>query len=235
MYQTEYQGKHHELGTSGFLYRSSKLMYDADTMSLWSTLQGKPVIGPMVEQGINLQRHYVVTTTWKQWRRQHPGTTVLSIETGFQRDYGEGVAYRDYFASDKLMFEVPSLDDRLEIKDQVLALRTTDQGVDEQLAISAAFLEQHSVYNDQLGHDQLGQSGIVVLTDASGANRVYASGDVRFDTWDGQREAVDQQGRKWTVDEASLKFEQLVLPRVPAHRAFWFGWFAQFPETRLVK
>jgi hypothetical protein len=24
-------------------------------------------------------------------------------------------------------------------------------------------------------------------------------------------------------------------PRVPARRAFWFGWFAQFPETELVK
>lgn len=25
------------------------------------------------------------------------------------------------------------------------------------------------------------------------------------------------------------------LERLPAHRAFWFGWFAQYPETRLVR
>ena len=24
-------------------------------------------------------------------------------------------------------------------------------------------------------------------------------------------------------------------PRVPAQRAFWFGWFAQFPDTTLIK
>ena len=39
----------------------------------------------------------------------HPGTTVLSLETGHERDYSEGAAYRDYFATDELMFAVPEL------------------------------------------------------------------------------------------------------------------------------
>jgi hypothetical protein len=26
----------------------------------------------------------------------------------------------------------------------------------------------------------------------------------------------------------------LALPRVAANRAFWFGWYAQFPDTRLI-
>ena len=25
------------------------------------------------------------------------------------------------------------------------------------------------------------------------------------------------------------------LPRIPAQRAFWFGWYAAFPHTRLVQ
>jgi len=25
------------------------------------------------------------------------------------------------------------------------------------------------------------------------------------------------------------------LKRLPAHRAFWFGWYAAYPQTRLVK
>ena len=36
-------GRQHVLGTSGLLYRSNKLMYDRDTMSLWSTAEGRPV------------------------------------------------------------------------------------------------------------------------------------------------------------------------------------------------
>ena len=120
LYRSAFGGVHHELGTSGFLYRSNKLMYDHATMSLWSTLTGEPAVGPLVGQGIELEPRFVVTTTWGEWRRRHPGTLVLSLDTGYQRDYGEGVAYRDYFATDRLMFGVPKLDSRLRNKDEVL-------------------------------------------------------------------------------------------------------------------
>ncbi|MEL7088786.1 MAG: DUF3179 domain-containing (seleno)protein, partial [Planctomycetota bacterium] len=64
LYETiDSSGNHHELGTSGFLYRSNKLMYDQATQSLWSTLEGKPVIGPLTGKGIQLDQYSVVTTT----------------------------------------------------------------------------------------------------------------------------------------------------------------------------
>jgi len=49
---------------------------------------------------------------------------------------------------------------------------------------------------------------------------------------------VDTSGRRWRVSEDALiaEFDDVLrLPRVAAHRAFWFGWFAQFPDTRLIK
>ena len=82
----------HNLGTSGFLYRSNKLMYDQDTQSLWNTIWGQPVVGPLVDRGIVLERLSVVTTTWGEWRRRHPDTKVLSLNTGYDRDYTEGAA-----------------------------------------------------------------------------------------------------------------------------------------------
>ena len=82
LYQTQYEGVNHQLGTSGFLYRSNKLMYDQATQSLWNTIWGKPVIGPLAQQDISLEQLSVVTTTWVEWRRRHPGTQVLSIDTG---------------------------------------------------------------------------------------------------------------------------------------------------------
>jgi hypothetical protein len=33
----------------------------------------------------------------------------------------------------------------------------------------------------------------------------------------------------------SARDPKLVLARVPAHRAFWFGWFAQHPDTLLIE
>jgi hypothetical protein len=230
LYEATFNGVHHELGTSGFLYRSNKLMYDHATKSLWSTLEGEPVVGPLVGQGIELHRLRVVTTTWGAWRKRHPGTRVLSLDTGHERNYAEGAAYREYFATHRLMFGVPKLDPRLPNKAEVLALRTRGKPA-EQLAISAQFLSAHRVYQDRLG----GQP-FVVLTDASGANRVYESAGHRFASWDGESSVRDSTGRTWQLGEDALAGPGgAVLRRLPAHRAFWFGWYAAYPSTRLVK
>jgi hypothetical protein len=230
LYDVTINGVHHELGTSGFLYRSNKLMYDHATKSLWSTLTGAPVVGPLVGKGIELKPLYVVTTTWKEWWKRHPGTLVLSLDTGHRRDYGEGVAYREYFATDRLMFNVPKLDQRLPNKAEVLALRFSD-APDEQLAIAADFLAANRVY-----HDRVGRTNFVVLTDPGGANRVYASSKVAFANWNGEHVLHDRAGKVWKVDEDRLTGPRgESLKRLPAHRAFWFGWYAAYPSTRLVK
>jgi len=230
LYDANVNGVHYELGTSGFLYRSNKLMYDHATKSLWSTLEGTPVVGPLVGKGIELRTLYVVTSTWGEWKKRHPGTTVLSLETGHQRDYDEGVAYRSYFSNDRLMFGVPKLDARLPNKAEVLALRASGKPA-EQLAISAEFLAANRVH-----HDRLGGQAFVVLTDASGANRVYESANRRFASWDGDSSARDSTGQSWKVAEDRLAGpDGATLKRLPAHRAFWFGWYSAYPATRLVK
>ena len=229
LYHTEHAGTVHELGTSGFLYRSNKLMYDRATQSLWSTMRGEPVIGPLVGQGIRLARGAVVTTTWGEWRRRHPHTSVLSIDTGHARDYTEGAAYRDYFATDALMFQVPSHDARLANKAEVLGLLPAGDA-DAPLAIDAAFLRARPVH-----HERIGTTDIVILTDPSGANRVYASAGERFASYDGDRTLTGDDGRVWHLDENALTSGDRRLARLPAHRAFWFGWHAAFPHTRLLQ
>jgi hypothetical protein len=190
-------------------------------------LWGRPVVGPLVGQGIELDSIAVVTTTWGAWRQRHPDTLVLSIDTGYQRDYSEGEAYRDYFATDELMFTVPTLDRRLKNKDEVLALT---EGDSRPLAIAADFLEENPLY-----HDSVGDREIVILTDRSGANRVYAVSDVKFVEWDRSASATDAEGVRWALDEDRLESaDGRILNRLPAHRAFWFGWYSAYPDTRLV-
>ena len=230
LFHTEHDGVNHALGTSGFLYRSNKLMYDQATQSMWSTMRGTPVVGPLAGKGIVLDRGSVVTTTWGEWRRRHPDTKVLSLETGHQRNYDEGAAYRDYFATDELMFEVPALDTRLKNKDEVFTVLLADHP-DRPLAISAEFLAANPVH-----HDTIEDTVLVVFTDPSGANRAYASDDVTFTGYDGDWIVQDGSGMTWTMDEHALTAEDgRVLHRIPAQRAFWFGWYAAFPHTRLVQ
>ena len=230
IYKTRHKGVDHQIGTSGFLYRSNKLMYDKDTQSLWNTVRGEPVLGPLVDKGIALEHLSVVTTTWKEWQRRHPNTSVLSLETGHDRDYGEGVAYQDYFSTDRLMFNTPFRDKRLDNKQEVLALRFA-ASPDSQLAIDTAFLDKNPVF-----YEQIGAQKFVVLTDKSGANRVFEAGDVELKSYDGKDTAKDQQGNSWQVTETALLASNgSKLERLPYHRAFWFGWHAAYPETRLIK
>ena len=229
LYNSEYNGVHHELGTSGFLYRSNKLMYDKETLSLWNTLWGTPVIGPLANSEITLTRLTVVTTTWGEWRRRHPQTSVLSLNTGFHRDYSEGAAYREYFASDELMFAVPKLDHRLKNKDEVLGLHFP-QDQSPPLAISVDFLRKNTIY-----HDRINSKEIVALTDKSGAIRVYETHEIRFKQWNQDSELIDETGNSWNLNEDHLiSADGRILNRLSSHRAFWFGWFAAFPNTRLV-
>jgi hypothetical protein len=185
-------GRRFTFGTSGFLYESSKLMFDAETKSLWATLQGKPVVGPLAGSPIALDFVPVVTTTWDEWREMHPRTTVLSLDTGHQRDYSEGAAYRDYFATSALMFEVSRHDRRLRNKDEILAIRPPGKAP---LAIAVSYLRKKREFTVE--HEGV---ALTVSTSKSGASVVRAGGE-----------------------------------RVPAHRAFWFGWQAQFPGARLIR
>lgn len=229
IYKTRHNGVDHQLGTSGFLYRSNKLMYDKATSSLWNTVRGEPVLGPLVDKGIALEHLSVVTTTWGEWKRRHPGTSVLSLNTGHQRDYGEGVAYRDYFSSDRLMFNTPFSDKRLKNKREILALRFP-AAPNKQLAIDTEFLSKNPVF-----YERVGQQKFVVLTDKTGANRVYDPDDVTIKSYDGIDTLTDSNDKQWHVTEQALISGNKSLRRLPYHRAFWFGWHAAYPETRLIK
>lgn len=227
LYRQQVEQLKFDFGTSGFLYRSNKLMYDRQTKTLWSALEGIPVAGPLAGGDLRLQRLPIVTTTWESWRQRHPETRVLSLDTGHDRDYGEGVAYRDYFRTDDLMFPVPHRDDRLKNKQEVVALFLSGVPV----AFDAKLLHK----KQPLHHDKVGFQELVLLTDRSGATRVYRAENVTFVEWDRDSELLDSQGGQWRLtEEALLGPEDRQLTRLPAHRAFWFGWFAQFPNTRLV-
>lgn len=132
------------------------------------------------------------------------------------------------------MFEVPRTDDRLKKKAEVLTLLLAALGQAERrpLALSADFLKKKPLYHVNFAGQEL-----VVVTSPDGANRVYASGGVRFARRDSDGRLRDGRGAAWRLSEDALESEAdgTRLPRVPVRRAFWFGWYAQFPDTELVR
>jgi hypothetical protein len=61
------------------------LLYDHQTESLWSQFLRKAVTGPMTSTFLNTIP--LLETTWGDWKKQYPETLVLSIDTGYNRNY----------------------------------------------------------------------------------------------------------------------------------------------------
>ena len=113
-----------DFGVSGLLYNSDMLLYDRQTQSLWSQIRRQAVSGPM--KGVKLQPIPAEHTEWADWRQRHPGTQVLSIETGYKRDYTRN-PYAGYGISRKLYFPVAQQDQRYHPKEPVLGVELAGQ------------------------------------------------------------------------------------------------------------
>ena len=94
-------------------------------------------------------------------------------------------------------------------------------------------MKKNPVFRTELAGHRL-----TILTTRFGANRVFKTGKESFQRLLRDDRVVDDNGKTWKMTEDGLISEgnpDRVLARVPAFRAFWFGWFAQYPETRLIK
>ncbi|MGR8942354.1 MAG: DUF3179 domain-containing protein [Gammaproteobacteria bacterium] len=123
-YSAVIDGKPHSFGVSGLLYNSDVLLYDRQTESLWSQLMSQAISGP--HKGKRLDSLPLRHTTWQDWRTRHPGTLVLSTDTGFKRDYRYS-PYARYIESPQIMFPVTAVSKRFHPKEEVLGLEIGGQ------------------------------------------------------------------------------------------------------------
>jgi len=228
-----------EFGSTGLLMRSNKLMYDRNTDTVWNALTGEPAFGPLVSADVQLDILPVVVSDWATWLEEHPDTSVLSLNTGFRRDYTNGAAYEDYFNdSDFIMFPVwqQNTDDQ-QNKEMVYGLLI--EGVRK--AYPLATLVEEGVTNDRIMSTDL-----TLVTRATPEReffepggavvRAYRTDGTAFMPTDDPTVVVDPDGGEWTVTE-----DALVGPggnefrRAGGHLAFWFGWYAFFPDTEVYE
>jgi hypothetical protein len=103
VYERRVAGVETTFGVSGKLFQSCLVMYDRLSNSLWSQPWGIGVVGAQINQ--SLRRYPVVRTTLGLWKKVHPETTVLSVQTGFDRDY-LAYPYGSYYSNESLIFPV---------------------------------------------------------------------------------------------------------------------------------
>lgn len=219
LFETQVEGRAEPLvfGSSGLLYRSNKLMFDRETKSLWNQFTGKPVVGALAKSAIALKIRPNTITSWANWKTQHPETKVLSLETGYSRNYGSGVTYQAYFASPDLMFPaVVSDETQIKRKDYVFGIR--DIGSAKAWPIKV--FRTKPVINDRVGFKD-----VVLIGDAKTRTvRAYVrKPDEEFKILKGQ---LSSNRMQWTIEEDFLisKNGKEKRSRVAGHVAYWFAW-----------
>ena len=108
-----------EFGTSGKLYNSNLVMYDRKTDTYWTQLGGLAIVGELT--GMKLKPVSVNTVVWRDWKKAHPDSEVLSQETGFSRPYGRD-PYGSYYEDSYLLFPVENSDDRIHPKTVIFGI-----------------------------------------------------------------------------------------------------------------
>ena len=228
LYETTVEGREKPFvfGSSGFLYRSNKLMYDRETNSLWNQFTGAPVVGALTGSGIELRTRPVAITTWAHWLAKHPDTKVLSLETGYNRDYTPGRPYAEYFDRPDTMFPVQVHDTRLATKSYVYALR--DEAVEKAWALS--LFEGGAVINDKAGD----ASVVLIGNSATRTVRAYASKGHQFSAAADNSNIVRADGMDWQVTEDALvPADGEPLERLAGHIAYWFAWQNFKPQAEV--
>jgi hypothetical protein len=121
-------GKTLAFGTTGNLRNSDLVMYDRQTESWWQQFGGRAVVGELT--GAKLEQLPARILAWRDFKREYPGGSVLSRETGYDRPYGHN-PYTGYDDADSSpFFAVRNSDDeRLPAKERVVFIERGAEAV----------------------------------------------------------------------------------------------------------
>lgn len=215
-------------GVSGMLFRDALVMYDRETDSLWTQVDGRAIRGP--QTGQTLEPLPSVHATWKEWKAAYPDSLVLKKRgefrtpyAGYNRDPGKlGIMGRR------------NQDTRLPPKERILGVRSGGE--------ATAFPLQ-AVRDARLVHAQVGGLPIVLVApgdtlpitvyERRAGGRVLTfelAGDARAMLRD-RETATLWRASDGVAVEGPLSGTRLA--RAVAHGAFWFGWRGFFPNSAI--
>ena len=175
-----------EFGTTGKLYNSNLVMYDRKTNTYWSQLDGLAIGGKLA--GNKLTRVHIDTVEWGEWKKEHPDSDVLSINTGFGRNYDRD-PYGDYYQNRQIMFPVDHTDNEIHPKTLIYGINFDDA--------QQAYKEDDLIAYGSLA-DTINETRIKISRDKVGV-----------------------------VTATNLETSE----EIPLTRAFWFVWYAFYPDT----
>ncbi len=237
-----------DFGTTGRLRHSDLIMYDRQTESWWQQATGEAIVGELT--GESLEFVSALLVPWKELKDEgHPSLTVLSRETGVERDYGRNpYAGYDTRSSPIEAFFPRSVDSRFPAMERVLALGERRDPV----AVPFQHLQEQGVVAFEMDGEPVVAFWAAGTSSALDARRVAEGRDVgtavaldpridgerlTFTPARGGRFRDRQTGSTWTLQGRAVRgpLEGRELAVIPHNTPFWFAWITFQPDTRIVR
>ena len=236
-------GELRTFGVSGLIYENNLMMFDRQTGNIWNQLSLGALCGPA--RGDSLARLPLVETTYRDWRRRHPETTVVTNGAGRRNVYG-AYPYGDYDEPDNAVTLFPSSAYGRELppKELVLGVRIGREAVAYSFAVMAG-RGSAAVINDNVG------GGPIVVLYSRGENAAWAfhsrvqpspgaasltltfvlsdpdlptfTDELTGSEWNSNGEAIAGPLRGARLD-----------PVVDAYTLYWFAWSVYHSNTRVT-
>lgn len=216
------------------LNRNNLVISDEQTKSWWQQITGEAIKGSLT--GTRLNPIPVSHTTWGEWKVLHPGTLIVSKDTGFGFKYKEKPEdFEGIGRFQKIQFE----DDRLEEEDNVLGVILSDTAK----AYSFDSLTDVQVVNDTIETTDL----VVFFNSESQQGTAFESTiegkTLTFEKLDrtGEGGAIlfkdNESSSVWNINGEAIEgtFVGRTLERIPAIQSFWFAWADFHQETLLYQ
>lgn len=210
-------------GVSGKLWNGVLVMFDRETKSLWTQLDGRAIEGERA--GERLEHVPSEFTTWELWKRAHPQT--LALEKAEDERERVGSRYADYFADPERLF-LPELADGIggvRAKDTVFGVVIDG----EALAVTEELVAETGVVNAIVGGVPVAflfdaDTGFVHAVESRHGGQVLILAALPGED---PRELVRDvaSGETRSIDE---------LPSLRVDRAFWYAWSRSHPGSRIL-
>ena len=225
-------GANPQFGTSGLLYNSNLIMYDRETNSRWSQMLEQSVWGTRISE--TPTRIHGIETTWSTWLAMYPDSSVLTTDTGHNRNYLL-YPYGNYFHDDELLFPVSNLDNRLHKKDRVIGIHSDTASKVYQIS---GFGAATQTVNDQFDGQAIVAVGNSDMNIAAIFSRELSDGTIlSFSPLTGQLPAImqDTEGNVWDVFGTAISGPRAGtrLDSTNAYTAMWFAWATFFDNTEI--
>lgn len=219
-------------GVSGMVYLGSLVMYDRDTQSLWSAVDGRALVGPM--SGFKLDQRPCLSMPWGQWRAAHPNT-LLVMGSDDMSDYAVDPYCKLYMHAEHNLYGTLFCDDRLLPQTPVVGVVVDDKAVAYPVEKICA-----------LGcvHDVVQETPVLVTT----CGQLYVPGAYPIAVFDRLVQGralyfVDNKGRNEDTSTRSFwnpcgyayegPLTGTQLKRLPVTCTTWFTWSLFYPNTRI--